>query len=407
VKRRRVPARRAAKERVEIQPLSTSPRIYLDNAATSWPKPQAVYMAVEHAMRHVGAPAGRSPYAEAIEATRSVEAARRACAGLLGVVDPARLIFTTSGTHALNLAIHGLLQPGDHVVTSVVEHNSVLRPLAAWRDRGAISLTYLSCDGMGRIDPDDVRDAIEPNTRLVVLTHASNVTGAIQPVAEVAAIARERGVRMLVDAAQTAGHLPIDVETLGVDLLATSGHKGLLGPLGTGLLYLGAEMGGALLPLEQGGTGTHSEEDQQPTTLPDRFESGNLNVPAIVGLGAGTDFLVARGVVARHAESQALVERLRGGLAEVPGVRLFGPPAADSVALVSVTIEGYDPQEAAAVLDASFRIQVRPGLHCAPLMHRALGTIAQGGTVRLSLGAFTTAEEIDAVLTAIRQMTAH
>jgi cysteine desulfurase family protein len=384
--------------------LPTRPRVYFDNAATSWPKPTTVYEAVDNAMRRLGAAAGRSPYAEATEATRSVEVTRRACARLLGIAEPARLIFTSGGTSALNLAIHGLLRPGDHVVTTAVEHNSVLRPLTAWRDRGQITLTHVPCDDRGRVDPDDVRRAIEPSTRLVVLSHASNVTGAIQPVAEVAQIARERNVRTLVDAAQTAGHRPIDVAKLGVDLLATSGHKGLLGPLGTGLLYIGPGVEDLIDAIEHGGTGTRSDEDRQPTTLPDKYESGNPNVPALLGLGAGVEYLATRGVAAWQQRSTELLERLREGLAEIPGVRLFGPAAADSVALVSLTIEGYDPQEVAAVLDCTFRIQVRPGLHCAPLMHRALGTLDQGGTVRLSLGHFTTKDEIESVLAALGQL---
>ena len=388
--------------------LSTLPRVYFDNAATSWPKPPAVYAAVDYAMRELGAGAGRSPYAEATEATRGVEATRRACARLLGIVEPTRLIFTSGGTSALNLAIHGILRPGDHVVTTVVEHNSVLRPLTAWRDRGATRLTHVACDGAGRVDPDDVRRAIEPKTRLIALAHASNVTGAVQPVAEVAAVARERGVRTLIDAAQTAGQVPIDVAQLGVDLLATSGHKGLLGPLGTGLLYMGPGMENFVDAIEHGGTGTRSDEDRQPTTMPDKYESGNPNVPAIVGLGAAVEFLAGRGVAAWQEQCRAHLARLRNGLEMIPGVRLFGPLAtADSVALVSLTIEGYDPQEVAAVLDSSFRIQVRPGLHCAPLMHRALGTLDRGGTVRLSLGHFTTAEEIDAVLLAIGELAAN
>ncbi len=385
--------------------MSTLTRVYLDNAATSWPKPDAVYAAVEDAMRRLGTAAGRSPYVEATEATRSVEATRRACAHLLGILEPERLIFTTGGTSALNLAIHGILRSGDHVITTVVEHNSVLRPLTAWRDRGDITLTHVPCDEAGRIDPDDVRRAIGSETRLIVLSHASNVTGAIQPVAQVAALAREHGVRTLVDAAQTAGHLPINVTQLGIDLLATSGHKGLLGPLGTGLLYICPGLEKLIHATEQGGTGTHSDEDRQPTTMPDKYESGNLNVPAILGLGAAAQYLSGGGLSGWRQQSEAHSARLRAGLEEIPGVRLFGPrQSADSVALVSLTLEGYDPQEVAAVLDSAFRVQVRPGLHCAPLMHRALGTCERGGAVRMSLGHFTTVDEIEAVLAAMREL---
>ncbi len=214
-------------------------------------------------------------------------------------------------------------------------------------------------------------------------------------------------MRTLLDAAQTAGHLPIDVSQLGVDLLATSGHKGLLGPLGTGLLYITPGLEDQIDAIEQGGTGTRSDEDRQPNTLPDKYESGNLNVPAILGLGAAVEYLATRGLESWHARSTQHLERLRAGLAQLPGVRLFGPEAPhESVALVSLTIEGYDPQEVAAVLDASFRIQVRPGLHCAPLVHRALGTFERGGTVRLSPGHFTTVEEIDAAVTAIGELAA-
>jgi cysteine desulfurase family protein len=380
-------------------------RIYLDNAATSWPKPETVYQAVDGAMRQLGASAGRSPYAEAIEATRRVEQARATCAKFLGIRDPKRLVFTANGTAALNLAIHGILRPGDHVVTTVIEHNSVLRPLAAWLERDQITLTHVACDGAGRIDPDEVRRAIGPRTRLVALSHASNVTGTIQPVAEVAALARERGVTTLVDAAQTAGHLAIGVEELGVDLLATSGHKGLLGPLGTGLLYLGPGIDSLVTPVQQGGTGTRSNEDRQPTSMPDRYESGNLNVPAILGLAAGVEYLTGRVAEGWQAKATARLERLRGGLSQIAGVRLFGPSqAGQSAALVSLVLEGYDPQEVAAVLDASFRIQIRPGLHCAPLAHRALGTLQRGGTVRLSPGHFTTDRELDAVVAAIARL---
>jgi cysteine desulfurase / selenocysteine lyase len=214
-------------------------------------------------------------------------------------------------------------------------------------------------------------------------------------------------VRTLIDAAQTAGHVPIDVVQLGADLLATPGHKGLLGPLGTGLLYLRPGLEKLITATEQGGTGTRSDEDRQPTTLPDKYESGNLNVPAILGLGAAVQYLAGRNLSAWQQRSELLLERLRQGLEGIPGVRLFGPRSAtDCVALVSLTVEGYDPQEVAAVLDSAFRIQVRPGLHCAPLMHRALGTLERGGTVRLSLGHFTTVEEIDAVVAALGELAA-
>jgi selenocysteine lyase/cysteine desulfurase len=261
------------------------PRIYLDNAATSWPKPESVYQAVDDYQRRLGAPAGRGVYAEATEVERLVNNCRKKVAQLINEADPTRVIFTQNGTDSLNLAIHGWLQPGDHVVTSVCEHNSVLRPLRFLAEHRNVSTTYVGCDAQGRVDPGDIRRAIQPQTRLIALTHASNVTGTIQPVEEVGKIAKERGISFLVDAAQTLGHMRVDVQRIGCQMLAAPGHKGLLGPLGTGVLYIAPGVEARLLPIRQGGTGTRSDEDIQPTTLPDRYESGNLNVSGIVGLG--------------------------------------------------------------------------------------------------------------------------
>ena len=314
-----------------------------------------------------GAPAGRGVYAEAVDVNRRVEAARRKVAALLGLADPSHLIFTLNGTDSLNTVIHGLLRPGDHVVSSVVEHNSVLRPLELLERRGQISVTRVDSDDAGIVDPDAFRAAIRPRTRLVALAHASNVTGAIQPIEEVARIARSVGVRVLCDAAQTAGHLPLDMERLNVDFLATPGHKGLLGPLGTGVLAIRPGCAGELESLRQGGTGTESHDIRQPDALPSKFEAGNLNVPGILGLAAGVDYLADRGPDATCRHGQELIERLLDGLAGIQRVRVLGPPTAVArVPLVSVVVEGYDPQEVALGLDAAYRIQVRSGLHCAP-----------------------------------------
>lgn len=383
---------------------SESPRIYLDNAATSWPKPVAVYETVDDYQRRLGAPAGRSGYAEAAEVSQRVEAARRRIASLLGLPDPTHLIFTANGTDSLNLVLHGFLRPGDHVVTTVAEHNSVLRPLADLAAAG-VSATYVRCSSTGIFDPAEVRAALRPETRLVAITHASNVTGAIQPVSEIAAIAREAGARVLCDAAQTAGHLPIDINALGVDYLATPGHKGLMGPLGTGVLAIRPDAAAELRSVRQGGTGTQSERAEQPDDLPAKFESGNLNVGGILGLGAGVGYLVERGLADLEQHGQKLCQRLLDGFSQLPGVRVYGPATADQrVPLVSIRLEGYDPQEVALVLDAAHRIQVRPGLHCAPRMHEALATQAGGGTVRFSLGPFTTATEIDATIAALAEL---
>jgi cysteine desulfurase / selenocysteine lyase len=387
--------------------LPEPPRIYLDNAATSWPKPEAVYAAVDDYARRLGAPAGRSGYAEAAAVSGAVERARAGLARLLGLDDPAHLIFTANGTDSLNLAIHGLLRAGDHVVTTVVEHNSVLRPLARLVETAGVSVTRVECDAAGVVDPDEVRKAICPKTRLVAISHASNVTGALQPIEDVARIARDAGVLVLCDAAQSVGHMPVDLKPLGVDLLAASGHKGLLGPLGTGILAIKADVADRLESVRQGGTGTQSEKMRQPDELPSKFESGNLNVPGILGLAAGVEFLKERGLDNVEREGRRLTERLLAGFREIAGLRVIGPKrASDRVALVSVVLAGYDPQEVALGLDAAFRVQVRAGLHCAPAMHESLSTLPSGGTIRFSLGVFTSDAEIDIAIGALAEIAA-
>jgi selenocysteine lyase/cysteine desulfurase len=290
-------------------------------------------------------------------------------------------------------------------VTTVIEHNSVLRPLRSLAASGAIEIEYVTCDSQGIVDPDEIKRALRGNTRLVVLSHASNVTGAIQDVRATAAVTREREVLLLVDAAQTAGHLPIDADALGADMIAASGHKGLLGPLGTGLCYLRAGVEQHVRATRQGGTGTHGEEDLQPDDLPNKYESGNRNMPGLAGLAAAVEFHRAKAHGGVRAHEQALTQRLLEGLFEIPGVTVYGPRSAEArVGLVSMRIEGYDPQEVAAALDSAHRIQVRPGLHCAPRMHEALGTLRSGGTVRLSVGQFNTLGEIDQAISAIAEL---
>jgi cysteine desulfurase / selenocysteine lyase len=379
-------------------------RIYLDNAATSWPKPEAVYRAVDDYQRRLGAPAGRGSYAEAAETERLVGSCRKRIAALLGAADPARIVFTLNGTDALNLALHGLLRASDHVVTTVCEHNSILRPLRFLSSERGVTVTYVSSDGQGYVDPEEIRRAINPATRLIAMHHGSNVTGAIQPAAEVGRIAAERGVFYLLDAAQTLGYQPLDVNSIGCHLLAAPGHKGLLGPLGTGVLYLAPGMERHVLPTRQGGTGTRSDEESQPTTLPDRYEAGNPNVPGIVGLEAGASYLTEQAGGPAHSQMNALTGRLLSGLAESSGVRLYGPRYGKSrLGVVSLNVAGYDAQELAALLDSQWSIQARAGLHCAPRMHAALGT-APSGTLRLSLGHFTTVEDIDAAIRAIGEV---
>jgi selenocysteine lyase/cysteine desulfurase len=306
------------------------------------------------------------------------------------------------------MALHGLLRPGDHVVTTAVEHNSVLRPLAALRERIGIEVTRVPADGRGVVDAAAIERALSQPTALVAITHASNVTGAIQPIGDVARLAHDRGAVCLVDAAQSAGHLPIDVGDLGVDLLACSGHKGLLGPLGTGLLYVGPRIAERLQSFRQGGTGSRSESDRQPEQMPDKFESGNHNAPGLAGLDAALDWIESQGgVEALRAHELQLIGLLTSGLAEIPGVRVYGPAAPESrTGVVSVTIDGFDPQDAAAVLDENFGIETRAGLHCAPGAHEAIGTAQSGGTLRLSPGPFTTRDQVAAAVAAIREIAA-
>jgi cysteine desulfurase/selenocysteine lyase len=377
-------------------------RIYLDNAATSYPKPPGVMEAVEHALRIEGAAEGRSATRAALRVHEVVARCRERAARLLGAKQSERIVFTFNGTDSLNLALHGLLRPGDHVVTSAIEHNSVLRPLRNLRDRG-VEVSYVPGDGEGRVNPDEVKRALRDNTRLVALVHASNVTGMIQPIDSVGEMAREAGAFFLVDAAQSAGHLPIDVSRSPIDILAAPGHKGLLGPLGTGVLYVAPGVEEQLQSVRQGGTGSNSEDDLQPARLPDKYECGNHNVPGLFGLEAALAWIEERTVAELCRRERALTEQLVTALAPIKGLRIYGPQSAeDRVGVVSVTLDGFEPQELATVLDGSFGIETRAGLHCAPGMHRCLGTLEKGGTLRMSVGPLTTAAEIEAAGAAIR-----
>jgi cysteine desulfurase/selenocysteine lyase len=380
-------------------------RVYLDQAATSWPKPESVYRAVDEYQRSLGAAAGRGGYAEALEVSQRVQAARAAVARLLGAERPANVIFTLNGTDSLNTAIHGVLAGGGHVITTVAEHNSVLRPLRALERAGRIAVTRLAVTGAGAVEPDEVRRALRSDTSLVAITHASNVTGAIQPAAEIGAIAREAGVLFLLDAAQTAGDLPINVRQLQVDMLAAPGHKGLLGPLGTGVLYIRPGIEQRVDSLRQGGTGSFSEDEEQPEVLPDKYEAGNLNVPGILGLRAGVEWILDKGIESLRTESMALSQRLLDRLSETEDTTLYGPTSAcDRVGLISFTNGRVDAHEFATILDSAYRVQARAGLHCAPLMHQALGTLGLGGTVRLSWGPFNTLAEIDHAVEAVGEV---
>lgn len=382
-------------------------RVYLDNAATSWPKPPAVYDAVDSYLRESGVAVGRGATRRGTELQRVVDRCRTRGARILGAASPKQVIFTFNGTDALNLAIQGLLRSGDHVVTTDVEHNSVLRPLSHLRRDRGVSVSHVRPEPGGVVRVDDIIAAMRPETRLVAVSHVSNVTGAIQPVEDIVHAAKARGAFTLIDAAQSAGHLPINMSSLGADLLACSGHKGLLGPLGTGLLVLRPGIEEQLDSQRQGGTGTQSEEEQQPQTLPEKYESGNHNAPGLVGLEAALAWIEERRVDSLRSHERELTGQLIAGLRGIPGARLFGPADPDrQCGVVSFTLAGYAPQEAASILDEHFDVECRAGLHCAPRMHRALGTFETGGTVRFSPGPFTTPAEVEQAIVAVRQMAA-
>jgi cysteine desulfurase family protein len=378
--------------------------IYLDNAATTFPKPEEVYLAVEHAMREIGVGSGRGSHRRGLEASRLVFDAREAVSSLFGIDDSSRVIFTHSATEALNLAINGLLEAGDHVITTTMEHNSLVRPLKAADQRG-VEVTWIEAKGLGRVECGQVAGAIRNNTRLVAISHCSNVTGTIQPIEEIARFTRKAGVLLLVDAAQSAGSITLDMRSTNIDLLAAPGHKGLYGPQGTGFLYVAK--GITLKPLIVGGTGGFSSSEEQPWELPERFESGTLNTPGIAGLKAGVEFVGSVGVEAIREKEATLVTHLIEGLTGLPGVVIFSPKEPGlRGGVVSFTAPGYDPADIGYRLDNEFDIAVRVGLHCAPMAHRTIGTYPHG-TIRVSPGYFNTIDDIDGFLNAMGVILGH
>ena len=378
--------------------------IYLDNSATTWPKPPAVKEAMVTFMEEVGANPGRSGHRLSIEAARVMYETREALATLFHANDPLRVVFTLNATESINLALKGLLRPGDHVITSSMEHNSVMRPLRHLEGAG-VELSVTGCSKEGMLDPRDVEKSIKPNTRMVVLTHGSNVTGTLLPIREVGATTRKHKLFFLVDSAQTAGACPIDMERDGIDLLAFTGHKSLYGPQGTGGLVLGERIHEEeMIPLKQGGTGSRSEFEQQPDFLPDCFESGTPNGPGIAGLLAGLHFVLKEGIEKIREQEGRLIEQLIVGLRELPGVKTYGPEhRGQRIATLSFTIEGYTPSQISTRLERDFSILCRPGLHCAPAAHRTLGTFPDG-TIRFSLGAFNTEDEVNTVINAVSEI---
>lgn len=382
------------------QPPSTM--IYLDNAATSFPKPEAVYRELQDYLRRDGANPGRAGHQWAVRVEKTMDDTRNQLARFFGMDDHRRVIFTLNGTDSLNMAIKGVLRPGDHVVTSLLEHNSVSRPLKHLESEGSISLTQSPFSQEGFIDPEDFRRALTSRTRLVVLLHASNVLGTLQPIAEVGRICRRHGALFLVDAAQTAGVVPIDMQAMEIDLLAFPGHKALFGPPGIGVLLVGHRV--EPLPWREGGTGFDSEDPLQPRRFPHVLEGGTPNTLGVAALKAGLSFVTDEGLDRIHCHEQRLLARLTESLRDNPKIRFFGSlDPRRRVGSVTLNREGYTSSEVGAILDNSFGIAVRSGLHCAPYLHRHLGT-APEGTVRISPGYFNTEDDIDRCLSALEQL---
>ncbi|HRY28432.1 MAG TPA: aminotransferase class V-fold PLP-dependent enzyme [Elusimicrobiota bacterium] len=377
--------------------------IYFDNAATSFPKPPAVLAAMVSFQKKIGASAGRGVYPRAVETGRILASGRRALARLLNVADERRLVFTLNATDGLSLAVKGLpWKRGDRALISPYEHNSVLRPLHELKKRVGVGIDVMPVDGEGRVIVEKLPAALRPRTRLVACVHASNVTGVIQPVEAVGRFARSRGIPLLIDAAQSAGALPVDVRAFRADFLAFPGHKGLLGPLGTGALYI--RPGRELQTLREGGTGSVSEVETQPLFLPDRYESGSHNALGIAGLLASATYVRRRGVSEIRRHELELTEHFLEELRRMRAVRYFGPRAAeDRVAVVSLRVGDRDPLAAARALWRNDGIMVRAGLHCAPWAHRHIGTFPHG-TVRFSLGPFNTHRHIEKAVAALQKL---
>ena len=377
--------------------------IYFDNAATSFPKPDGVEAALLHFHRQLGASAGRCAYPRAVLTGRLLEDTRNLLASFFNIRKPSQIIFTLNASDALNLAIKGLdWRLGDNAVVSIMEHNSVLRPLHALKNRKGIKIVKVKANAEGLVNPIDVAKAINSRTRLVALVHASNVSGTIQPIAEVGEIARRKGVPFLVDAAQSAGALPIDVEAMKIDLLAFPGHKALLGPLGTGGLYI--REGLELDTLREGGTGSQSEQEVQPDFLPDKYEPGSHNALGIAGWKAGLEYLVHETLAKVRAHEQNLMDQFLEGLARIKNLEVYGPKkSAQQVAVVSLRLGDFAPPELSHRLFERGGLMTRSGLHCAPGAHQAIATYPLG-TTRFSFSCFNTPDEIDRAISVLGEI---
>lgn len=385
-------------------------RLYLDHAATSFPKPPEVTAAMVRWATECGASAGRGAYAEAQEAGKIVSDCREMIATLLGAPSPQTIAFTANCSDALNIALKGLIDPNDargkgHVLCTQTDHNSVLRPIHAMADAGWIEFDIVPVDATGRLDPAEVKSRLRRNTRYVAITHGSNVTGCVQDIDTIGKLCREHAVPMILDAAQTVGHLPIDVLAQPIDLLCAPGHKGLMGPLGTGFLYVRPGMEKHLRGLRQGGTGSRSDEPRQPNVMPDKLEAGSHNMPGLAGLLAACQWVAGQTIERLASHGQALVRTFIDNVSNVPGLRYFGPQGvAGRLGVFSVEVDGLSPAELANVLEREFGLQMRTGIHCAPLVHAAIGSADHGGTARVSFGPLLSTRDVKYAADALAQV---
>lgn len=378
---------------------------YFDHAASSWPKPPEVLLAMQECMLHAAANPGRGSHQMAVRASRILFETRKQLAKLFKIKNPNDISFALNTTMALNQAILGFLKEGDHVICTSVEHNSVRRPLEYLKKTRGVQITYVQTNSKGELSLDKVKEAVTNRTSLMVCSHSSNLLGSILPVAELGELCRENGIKLLIDAAQSAGTLDIDVGKMGIHMLAFPGHKSLLGPQGTGGLYIEPEL--ELEPLLFGGTGSQSEMIEQPNVRPDRYESGTQNTVGIAGLGEGVKFVLKETVAKIHGKEWAQTQQLMSALMEIEGVQLLGPDLGQNkTGIVSFTIHQTDSSEVAFILNQTFNIAVRAGYHCTPLAHEAAGTLERGA-VRASVGYFTTDEEVDRLVTAVKEIAKH
>ena len=378
--------------------------IYLDNAATSWPKPAEVSKSISNFNENIGANPGRSGHHLSSEAARIVYQAREAVAKLFNAPDPLRVVFGKNITEALNLVILGYLHPGDHVITSSMEHNAVMRPIRFLEGKG-VELSMVQCSQVGKLDPKEIEQAIRGNTKLIIINHASNVSGTLLPVKEIGQIARKHELLLMTDEAQTGGAIPMDMEENFIDLLAFTGHKSLFGPTGTGGLILGRRVDFQKInPLNRGGTGSNSEMEEQPDFLPDRFESGTLNACGLAGLETAINWITKIGLNNIRSHEVNLCHRLIDGLNGITGVKVYGGwVASEQTSTVSFTIKDIDNARIGSILDDEYGILCRIGLHCSPAAHKTLGTYPQG-TVRFSIGYFNNDHEIDQAIHAVHKI---